>query len=281
MQIQTQSVASPKMEILTHASHHLKSAITRIGAVSYLNTKPLIFGLQRRLEGVGALSVDLPSQLAAQLADSQIDVGLIPVVEYFKNDAYRIVSNAAIACRGPVWSVRLFFRCEPSKVRTIAMDIGSRTSAALTKVLFHGQFGFVPEAIPLELSDDPRETKADAVLVIGDRAMHPESLRNDFHSEWDLGQVWLEQTGLPFVFAMWVARSEQFANATLSKAFEESREDGIMHLDEITREASQKYGLSQQQCMDYLTNYIHFHLGPDELLGLAEFRTRCERLHLI
>jgi chorismate dehydratase len=256
MQIRTQSVATPKMEILTHASNHLESAITKIGAVSYLNTKPLIFGLQRRLEGVGSLSVDLPSQLAAQLSDSQIDVGLIPVVEYFKNDTYRIVSNAAIACRGPVWSVRLFFRCEPSKARTIAMDIGSRTSAALTKVLFHGQFGFVPDAIPLELADDPREAKADAVLVIGDRAMHPEALRNDFLSEWDLGQVWLEQTGLPFVFAMWVARSEQFANATLSKAFEESREDGIMHLDD-------------------------FRLGPDELLGLAEFRTRCERLHLI
>ena len=281
MQTQIRPAASFGTEILTPASYRKETSTTKIGAVSYLNTKPLIFGLQQRLEGAAELSVDLPSRLASQLADGQIDIGLIPVVEYFKNADYRIVSDAAIACRGPVWSVRLFFRCEPSKVRTIAMDIGSRTSAALTKVLFHGQFGFVPDAIPLELSDDPRGAKADAVLVIGDRAMHPEALRNDFHSEWDLGQVWLEQTGLPFVFAMWVARSEQFANATLSKAFEESREDGIMHLDEITREASQKYGLSQQQCLDYLTNYIHFRLGPDELLGLAEFRTRCERLHLI
>jgi len=281
MQTQTQPDASFGTEILTPSSCLTETSTTRIGAVSYLNTKPLIFGLQGRLEGIAELSVDLPSRLASQLADGQIDIGLIPVVEFFKNADYRIVSDAAIACRGPVWSVRLFFRCDPSKVRTIAMDIGSRTSAALTKVLFHGQFGFIPEAIPLELSDDPRKTKADAVLVIGDRAMHPESLRSDFHSEGDLGQVWLEQTGLPFVFAMWVARSDQFANVTLSKAFQESREDGIMHLDKITREASQKYGLSQQQCRDYLTNYIHFQLGPDELLGLAEFRTRCERLQLI
>ena len=281
MQTQVSPAVSSGMEILTPSSCLTEISTTRIGAVSYLNTKPLIFGLQRRLEGVAKLSVDLPSRLAAQLADGQIDIGLIPVVEYFKDANYRIVSNAAIACRGPVWSVRLFFRCEPSQVRTIAMDIGSRTSAALTKVLFHGQFGFVPDAIPLELSDDPRETTADAVLVIGDRAMHPESLRSHFCSEWDLGQVWLEQTGLPFVFAMWVARSERFAEATLSKAFEESREDGILHLDEITLEASQKYGLSQQQCIDYLTNYIHFQLGPNELLGLAEFRSRCKRLNLI
>ena len=82
----------------------------RIGAVSYLNTKPLICGLRERLGSVGELSLNLPSRLAADLAAARLDVALIPSVEYFRGRDYRIVSDAAIACRGPVWSVRLLSR---------------------------------------------------------------------------------------------------------------------------------------------------------------------------
>ena len=281
MQSQLTFVASPEMEILIQARNRTEIKPTRVGAVSYLNTKPLIYGLQKRLADSGKVSLELPSRLASQLSEEKIDVGLIPVFEYFKNSRYRIVSNAAIACRGPVWSVRLFFKCDPSRVRTIAMDVGSRTSAALTKVLFHARFGFVPESVPLELATNPVEAAVDAVLVIGDRAMHPEDLKKDFRGDWDLGQAWFEETGLPFVFAMWVARNEQFAEPKLIKVLEESRQDGLRNLDEITWDASKKYGLSQEQCADYLTNYIRFQLGPEELDGMAEFRLRCQRLNLI
>lgn len=281
MQSQLISATTFEMEILTQAKNPRKTRVTRIGAVSYLNTKPLIYGLQPRLGDSGHLSLELPSQLAAQLTDSEIDVGLIPVAEYFKDADYRIVSDVAIACRGPVWSVRLFFKCDPKKVRTIAMDVGSRTSAALTKVLFQARYGFVPNTIPFELDSDPTEVNADAVLVIGDRAMHPDELRKNFITDWDLGQVWLEETGLPFVFAVWVARNEHFADEKLARILEESREEGLQNLSEITRIAAEKYGLSQQQCMEYLTNYIRFYLGPEEVAGMAEFRLRCQKLNLI
>lgn len=254
---------------------------TRVGAVSYLNTKPLIFGLENVLNSDDSLCLALPSKLAADLAAGEIDIGLIPVVEYFQHPEFEIVSNAVIACKGPVWSVRVFFRCEPSEVRTLALDEGSRTSAALIKVLFHHKFGFIPKTIPLEMKADPISAPADAVLVIGDRAMYPESFRPAFQSDWDLGQTWFEETGLPFVFAMWVARNKSFATAPWPRAFERARDEGLRNVREISQRAASKYELAASQCEEYLTKYIRFFLHADEKRGLQEFRRRCDALGLI
>ena len=253
----------------------------RIGAVAYLNSKPLISGLAESLGKFGELSLAVPSQLADDLATASIDIGLIPVVEYFRHPEFRIVSDAAIACRGPVWSVRVFFRCEPSQVRTLALDEGSRTSVALCKVLFHQRFGFIPETIPLPMTDDPIAAASDAVLVIGDRAMHPKEFRPDFESDWDLGQIWLEETGLPFVFALWVARRVEFATPELRDILEATRDAGVRRIRTIAAAASKSYRLTTDQCEDYLTNYIRFHLRTEEQAGLDEFRRRCLALGLI
>ncbi len=253
----------------------------RIGAVSYLNTKPLIFGLEEALGERDRLSLALPSRLATELASGDIDIGLIPVFEYFQHPEYKIVSDAVIACRGPVWSVRVFFRCEPCQVKTLALDEGSRTSAALSKVLFHQRFGYVPNTIPLKMTDEPMSALADAVLVIGDRAMHPESFRPAFRSDWDLGQAWFEETGLPFVFAMWVARNSSFAQEEWKLTLERTRDLGLSHVRDIACSAAKKYQLTVEQCEDYLTHYIRFFLRADELAGLQEFRRRCDALSLL
>ncbi len=253
----------------------------RIGAVSYLNTKPLIFGLEEALGERDRLSLALPSRLATELASGDIDIGLIPVFEYFQHPEYKIVSDAVIACRGPVWSVRVFFRCEPCQVKTLALDEGSRTSAALSKVLFHQRFGYVPNTIPLKMTDEPMSALADAVLVIGDRAMHPESFRPAFRSDWDLGQAWFEETGLPFVFAMWVARNSSFAQEEWKLTLEHTRDLGLSHVRDIACSAAKKYQLTVEQCEDYLTHYIRFFLRADELAGLQEFRRRCDALSLL
>ncbi len=253
----------------------------RIGAVSYLNTKPLIYGLEKSLNGQGTLTLDLPSRLASDLAEGTIDIGLIPVVEFFQRPEFQIVSDAVIACQGPVWSVRIFFRCDPSKVKTLALDEGSRTSAALSKVLLHKRFGIIPTTIPLRMEDDPILCPADAVLVIGDRAMHPENYRTAFQSDWDLGQAWFEETGLPFVFAMWVARVNDFATQHWRTTFENTRDDGLRNIREIANQSAPKYRLSAEQCEDYLTNYIRFFLEEKELAGLNEFRRCCQALGLV
>src|SRR6478609_2701769 len=178
----------------------------RIGAVSYLNTKPLVYRLAE-LAPQHELVLDLPSRLADDLAAGRLDVALIPSVEYFhRHDDYQIVSDACIACRGPVRSVKLFSRVEPAKIRTLALDEGSRTSAALVQILLKERVGVTPRLLPFPIQADPNQIEADALLMIGDRAMRPPA--GVFAAEWDLGDIWCRWAELPFVFAMWVARKD-------------------------------------------------------------------------
>ncbi len=124
----------------------------RVGAVSYLNTKPLIHGLDRALPSA-ELTLDLPSRLATQLHAGELDVALIPSIELFRcaSDDWSIVSDACIACRGPVWSVQLLFRKPPEQVQTLALDEGSRTSAALAQILLKDRCGIRPQLEPLPI----------------------------------------------------------------------------------------------------------------------------------
>lgn len=253
----------------------------RIGAVSYLNSKPLIEEMANSLGESGRLTTDLPSRLADQLHRNEIDLGLIPVFEYFQNESFRLISTSGIACRGPVWSVRLFFRCHPSEVKTLALDEGSRTSAALSKVLLHEVLGRIPETRLLPIHASPESIDADAVLLIGDRAMHPERYENTFIANWDLGQTWWERTGLPFVFAAWVARPGTSQSPLLGFWLDQVREYGKERIPEISKRLSESYELTPDQCFDYLTNYIHFEIDSEARAGLEEFRRKCHHLGLV
>src|SRR5215813_7735918 len=115
----------------------------KIGAVTYLNTKPLVYRLSEFLPSA-EIVFDLPSRLADDLAAGRLDVALIPSIEYFQNPNYNIVSNACIACRGPVLSVKLFSRKPAAQIRSLALDEGSRTSVALVRILLREQFGLEP-----------------------------------------------------------------------------------------------------------------------------------------
>src|SRR5207302_3241911 len=141
----------------------------RIGAVTYLNTKPLIHQLGQ-LAPETELILDLPSRLAERLEQGELDVALIPVIEYFRSGSYRVVPNIAIASNGPVLSVTLFSRVPWAEIRRVALDAGSRTSAALTQILLRKKYGVKPDIVPLSLDCGAEEVDADAVLLIGDRA---------------------------------------------------------------------------------------------------------------
>ena len=138
------------------------------------------------------------------LADGQLDVALIPVIEYFRAGCYSIVPNIAIASRGPVLSVTLFSRVPWSSIRRVALDAGSRTSAALTQILLGRRHGVSPEVVALPLDGEAEDADADAVLLIGDRAMR--ACLPGFAFAFDLGQEWFDWTGLPFVYAVWAVR---------------------------------------------------------------------------
>ncbi len=242
----------------------------RIGAVSYLNTRPLIHGLRDRLRGIGSLELNLPSRLAEDLSNGKLDVALIPSAEYFRglSRGYSIVSDAAIACRGPVWSVRLLSRVPISQIQVLALDVGSRTSAALVQILLCRHAGVRPRTIPLEMEQVPENIDADAILMIGDRAMHPPS--GVYHEIIDLGQWWREVTGLPFVFAMWVARPG-IELGDLESILANSREDGIRNIDSIARAEAGPNGLTVDDLKRYFTDSLHFYLGEPERQALAAF----------
>ena len=116
----------------------------RVGAVNYLNTKPLIYQLER-IAPQAEIVLDLPSRLADRLATGELDVALIPLIECFNRPSYTVVSDACIGCRGPVLSVKLFSRVPPPEIQSLALDEGSRTSVALARILLKKRFGIEPQ----------------------------------------------------------------------------------------------------------------------------------------
>ena len=245
----------------------MKSSVVRVGAVNYLNTKPLIHDLPR-LAPQARLILDLPSRLADGLAAGSLDVALIPVIEFFQNPSYTIVSDAAIACRGPVLSVKLLSRVPVERIRSLALDEGSRTSIALARILLHERYDLSPDLEPLPIGASIGDTSADAVLLIGDRAIH--SPGGPFAEVWDLGDEWCRWAGLPFVFAVWAAHAGTDLGG-VDVALGEARDLGVAHLDDIARREAAALGLTQPQCLTYLRDNLHFYLGPRELAGLERF----------
>jgi chorismate dehydratase len=249
----------------------------RVGAVNYLNTKPLIYDL-KRLAPQAELILDLPSRLADGLAAGRFDVALIPSIEFFHNATYTIVSDACIACRGPVLSVKLFGRVPAERIRTLALDEGSRTSSALAQILLHERFGIRPAIEPLPVGNTFEDTTADAVLLIGDRAIH--SPRGAFAEVWDLGDEWCRWAELPFVFAMWVARAGTDLRG-LDVALSEARDLGVAHLEEIAAAEAAPLGLTRPECVSYLRDNLYFYLGQREQQGLELFHQHAKMLELV
>lgn len=250
----------------------------RIGAVNYLNSKPLVYGLEALAPEV-RLTYDLPSRLADSLAAGWLDVALVPSLEFFRSPGSTIVSDACVACSGPVLSVKLHFRVPPVEVRRVALDEGSRTSAGLTRILLAEQCGVRPHWEPLPIGCGLDTTDADAVLLIGDRAIASGeygvgSGEQEFCEVWDLGQRWTEWTGLPFVFAMWVARPG-IELRELAAVLEAARDAGERHIATIAAREAPIVGISEELALTYLRDNLHFVIGKEELAGLRKFYQYC------
>ncbi len=251
-------------------------SLPKIGAVSYLNTKPLVAGADEI--GIDFEWIfDLPSRLADRLAEGELTAALIPIVEAGSPD-YTIVSNACIACRGPVLSVKLIGRVPPKQIKTLALDEGSRTSSVLAQVLLAREFSVFPQTVPLKMDDDWRTVDADAVLVIGDRAMAIDGTQAEFC--WDLGEEWFQMTGLPFVFAVWAARpSDQLGH--LDWVLSTSRDSGLEQLEMIAARYAGQYQMPTEDCLRYLGEHLHFEMGNEERLGAELFFKYASELGLL
>jgi chorismate dehydratase len=239
----------------------------RVGAVNYLNTKPLIEGLSSYAPHA-ELHLDLPSRLADRLAAGDLDVALIPVIEYFRAGTYTVVPGVSIASRGPVLSVTLFSRVPWKEIRSVALDEGSRTSAALARILLEKRYGVHPQTVSLPIDVAADDMSTDAVLLIGDRAM--KACLPGFAHAYDLGQEWFDWTGLPFVYAVWAVR-EGVDLRGVDRALQQARDHGLLKAGPIAQRESGKLGLDPGFCRRYLSNILSFDLGPKEQAGLARF----------
>jgi chorismate dehydratase len=248
----------------------------RIGAVAYLNSKPLIEGLADLLPEA-ELSLDFPSRLAEDLEAGQLDVALVPSIEVLRHPEYEIVSDACVATRGPVMSVKLYSRVPMGAIQSLSLDAGSRTSAALAQIMLEERFGVRPRLEPLLFERSLSSARTDAVLLIGDRAMHAPA--EPFAATWDLGEEWLRWTGLPFVFAVWAAKGGTELGH-VEEALGRARDLGIERAREIARRESPILEISEATAYHYLTKNLHFRLGPAERSGLRLFSALSARLGL-
>ena len=179
----------------------------KVGAVSYLNTKPLLFGIERSevLMHQIELITDYPSKIAKQLINNQIDIGLIPVAVIPQMKEHYIVSDYCIGADGNVASVCLFSEVELSKIKKILLDYQSKTSVALCRVLLKNYWkkNIVLEDAQADFIDEINDTTA--AVLIGDRALKQ---RQESNYIYDLAGEWKAYTGLPFVFATWVSNKK-------------------------------------------------------------------------
>lgn len=239
----------------------------RIGAVNYLNSKPLIEGLDL-LAPEAELVLDVPSRLADELSRGTLDVGLVPSVACLLEPNYEVVSDACVATHGPVLSVKMYSRVPPERIKRLALDAGSRTSATLVRILLAARHNVFPQVEPLPLEKTTEATTADAVLLIGDRAINPPEEK--FVCTWDLGEEWINWTGLPFVFAMWATRRGTDLGP-IELALSNARDRGVKNVAEIAKREAKLLGLSEQVTLDYLTRNLYYRLGAAERRGLARF----------
>jgi chorismate dehydratase len=248
----------------------------RLGAVSYLNTKPLVHGLDARRD-LFEVRFDVPSQCANLLHEGRVDLGLIPAIEYLRGD-YAIVPGVAIGSDGPIASVAVFSRVPMGEIRTLALDISSRTSVALTRVLSAWHWQVAPEWVPAEPNLEAMLARADAALVIGDPALEIDPSALGLHKV-DLGTEWRALTGLPFVYAMWCGRPGA-AGPEHVDALNAARDRGVADEEAIAREYGGGDPAREAQARCYLRDNLKYALGPREIEGLRRFHELAVELQL-
>ena len=264
----------------------------RLGAVEYLNARPLVYGLEAvpRFD----LRYDIPSVCARLLHEGAIDVGLIPSIEYLRGPKpYALVPGPAVSSRGAVASVAIYTRVEPRDIKTIAMDSSSRTSVALATVLLRRMFGVTAEPVSMAPDLDAMLGKADAALLIGDYALFldhttaaarlkPGPTSATLQSaiqKIDLGELWTRTTGLPFVYACWTGTPDVLTPGDV-EVLQRARDEGAAHTDTVARAYYPGDPVRQAVASAYLRDNIRYMLGPEELEGLQTFYRFADELGL-
>ncbi|HVT87913.1 MAG TPA: menaquinone biosynthesis protein [Tepidisphaeraceae bacterium] len=245
----------------------------RIAAVSFLNARPLICGLDED-PGV-SLQLDVPSGLLDRLRDGSCDVALLPTIDYQKLSDARLIASGGIGCDGPTLTVRLFAKRPIEKVHSVACDTDSHTSIALTRIILAELHGTKPEFV-----DRGRASGKDdqATLLIGDKVVCEEPL--GYPHQYDLGAEWKKLTGLPFVFAVWTTR-QGVELGDLPKRLEQAKYDGLHRVGQLVEKYALPRGWPGELARQYLTSNLKFDIGESQLQAIRQFHEKAAKHGLI
>ena len=241
----------------------------RVGAVSYLNTKPLIYGIEKgMIKDEANLIIDYPSKIASMLLEDEIDVGLVPVAIIPKMKEHYIISDYCIGSVGEVASVCLFSEVPLEKIEKVLLDYQSRTSVALLKLLIK-EYWKINVAF-LDTSGDYQSeiSGTTAGLVIGDRALQQRKVSSYI---FDLGEEWENFTGLPFVFAAWISNKKLDDN--FIDAFNKANAFGLNRIEEVVKENP----FPVFDLHTYYNECISFNLDENKKKGLELFLKKLVR----
>lgn len=236
----------------------------KVGAVSYLNTKPLLYGLEHGpIKNEIELILDYPARLVEMLKTGAIDIGLVPVGALPELGEYHIVSDYCIGTEGEVASVALFSQVPMEEIETVILDYQSRTSVKLCKLLFEKHWKKNVQFIDAKDEKYIEEIKGTtAGLIIGDRAL---TFRGKSNYIYDLGSGWKEMTGLPFVFALWVSKNK--IESDFIESFKCNSFIGINNLEKISDiKTFLDYDLNI-----YYTSNISYEFSLQKKIGLKHF----------
>jgi chorismate dehydratase len=250
-------------------------ATWRIGCVPYLNARPLIYGIEQKV------TFAVPSRLADWLYGGRLDVAMVPVAEVLLHDRYDVLDGICIGGCGPVRSVLLAHRLPLEKIRRVAVDTASRTSAWLVRVILQCGYHVEPEFYPrpggAKLSDH------EAMLLIGDEAIWYVTRGVEPRAGiLDLGQAWTEMTGLPFVFAVWAGRRGVFDGdgdgAALRRLLREAKAAGLANIERIVQGSTEA---TPEFRREYLMRNVCYELGEAEKRGICRFQRYVKELGLV
>jgi len=250
----------------------MASRTLRVGSVSYLNAKPLIHGLED--DPNVDLQLDVPAKLLDRLRSRQLDVALLPVIDYQRLPDVRIVPSGGIGCDGPTLTVRIFSRTPIEKIAALACDVESHTSVALARIVLAERFGIRPSFVDLP---EP-SASADAMLLIGDKVVSREPVGTEH--QLDLGAAWKELTGKPFVFAVWIARAGTDLG-DLPDRLRQARDRGLADLPNIVARHAISRGWPEDLAMKYLSVYLKFEIGPAQLDAIRLFHDLASKYGII
>jgi chorismate dehydratase len=249
----------------------------RISAISFLNTAPLMWDFEHgeaaeRLRKSFDIDYTIPSRCAEQLKEGSADIGIIPVAAYAAIPDLVIVPDVAIAARNKVRSILLVSKVPLEKIRSVATDDSSRTSAALVEIYLRKFVGTDPGFSRQKPSLREMLQWHDAALLIGDPALQA---RTDGYFVYDLAEEWKRWTGRPFVFAFWAVRKAALQNygaePDIAQVFQQSRDHGLKHIPEIASAWAPRLDLSARLITEYLTENVDYSLDADNLEGLRLF----------